>query len=282
MAIPNNVIDSGLPIPGVYKNRQQQAETAYQQALIALQQQERSTSQNYGFTGDTDPNTGAQSNIHIDPTQQYSQVLDLLRGHAGNMTNLRNQLTGAHLGKMGLSAKRSNLLRFMQQGQVAGLGTQYSKAMSDIFGQRGAAKRGRDTEFNSAESDAVAYAIANGLFNAAPDPGAGGGGGGGGAGGGGASNYTGGSQASTNLASTLGQAAVARGISSGSDMLGGPTQGRYNPDEIGMGPGSLYVQNLLAQSAALNPNAVGGPGYYGIQMPTPPPTRRNRAYTEGY
>lgn len=171
MAIPDKVIDSGLPLPAVYKNRQVQAETAYQQALASIGGNQRMSMEQSGFTGDQGAD-GAMTNLRIDPTRQYSDVMNTLRGHAQNMHSLRQTLAGQGLraGK-GLAAKRANLLRYMQQGDVTNLGTSLQRTLADYMKQRGDAGRTRTTDYNSAESDAVQYAIANGLFNTPPAPG---------------------------------------------------------------------------------------------------------------
>jgi hypothetical protein len=161
------VIGSGLPLPDIYKNRQAGAEQAYQAALADLAKQQRSQFTQYGFQGDVNEETGAV-NASIDPNLQFGLVQQMLRGHSASRTSLKEGTSGRGLGRSGLAKQRQNLLKFLQQGDVASLGQRFNSGIAGIFGQRGNARRNRDMEFNNAEQDALSYAIANGLFNRDP------------------------------------------------------------------------------------------------------------------
>lgn len=161
---PNNVINSGLPLPGVYKEKQLAAEQAYQQALADLGSQQQGLFNQYGFQGQVGDN-GAINGLQINPNQQFGLVQQLLRSQAGSRSDLKNQLSGRGLGKTGLSAQRKRLLNFLQQGDFASLGQRFGRGVSDIARQRGLALGKRQGDFNDAEAEALAYALANGLFD---------------------------------------------------------------------------------------------------------------------
>ena len=155
-----------LPLPGVYKEKQLAAEAAYQQALAALAAEQRGTFNQFGFEGDVDEKSGA-INSRINPNLQFGLVQQMLRGHSSGRTSLKENTSGRGLGKTGLAKQRQNLLKFLQQGDVAGLGQRFHGAIGNIQKERGNARRMRDQEFTQAELEAMQYAMANGLFNSA-------------------------------------------------------------------------------------------------------------------
>ncbi len=161
---PGNVIGSGLPIPGVYKEKQLSAEQAYQQALQSLAAEQRSTMDQYGFQGDVGDD-GSLQNMRINPNQQFSLVNQMLRSGSASRTGLKNELAGRGLGKYGLSAQRKNLLKFLQQGDYAGLGQRFAGKLQGIGRGRSEALSRKQGAFNDAESEALAYALSQGLFN---------------------------------------------------------------------------------------------------------------------
>lgn len=168
MAVPDSVIGSGLPIPGVYKEKQLAAEKAYQDALAGLSQQQSQLDLGYGFQSTTDDK--GQSSFQLDPAQRHGMAQNLLRNHADSLQSLREGLTGRGLGRRGLAAQRTNLMRFMQGGEVSQLGNSFANQLSSIYNQRGQALNNKNTAFNNAESEAVQFAIANGLFTPPPPP----------------------------------------------------------------------------------------------------------------
>lgn len=281
------VIDSGLPLPQIYKQRQTDAQDAYTRAIAQLAQQERGTFQDYGMQGQVDPNSGAV-NASIDPNQRFGIVQELLRSHAGNLHSLRETLSGRNLGRTGLAAKRMSALRQQQSGDLSQVTGGFQKRLASLYNQRGAANQDRLREFNMSESDAVQYALQNGLFNQAG--GAGGGGVvGGGSGGAGNSandiNTSGGPPVSDNasqLAGVLGQVAMQQGMGLAGQgyngAIGGPVQGRSGQDEVGGYASSLqsmYPTNVWAESGIPAPDPV----FNGLPAP---PQRRNRAQVGNY
>lgn len=158
-----NVIDSNLPIPGVFKQKQLLAEQQYEQALAALGQQQGQLFTQYGFKGNIGED--GKTTFAIDPAQEHGLALDLLRDHQSSLSNLRENLVGRGLGTRGYSARQQGLLRFMQGGETANLINRFQGAAANIYNQRAQALTNRNMAFNDAESEAVNFALQNGLFN---------------------------------------------------------------------------------------------------------------------
>lgn len=159
------VIGSGLPIPDVYGGKQAAAQRAFEQALIDLQSQDRDMDLQYGMR------QGA-GGTEIDPANQFGLAQSMLRSNSSALSQSRAALTGRGLGKSGLSRQRERLLRFLQEGDLANLGSRYTRGKQGIAGARSGAARSKDSAFNDAEMEAVMFALQNGLFNPAPaDPG---------------------------------------------------------------------------------------------------------------
>lgn len=187
MAALDDLTNAGLPIPAIYASETAAADDAYQKALSSIASKQAQLAQQYGFSIQTDPNTGALLDSRIDPNQQFSQVMNLLGAHSAALRNLRESLAGAGLaggGMKGLAAQRAALLQFQQQGQLAGLGSSFAGQMGDLTNQRAGALSTKNQGYNQAAQDAINFAIQNGWFNqaapAAPAAPSGGGGGGGG------------------------------------------------------------------------------------------------------
>lgn len=170
MATLDDLTNAGLPTPAIYAQESAAADDAYQKSLAAIAAKQASLAQQYGFSIQTDPNTGALLDSRIDPNQQFSSVMNLLGAHSQGLRNLREQLAGAGLaggGLKGLAAQRAALLRFQQQGQLAGLGSQFAGQMGDLTNQRANALSTRNQGYNQAAQDAINFAIQNGWFNQA-------------------------------------------------------------------------------------------------------------------
>lgn len=174
-----------VPVPSIYYTEKDAADSAYQAALNQLAQKQSLLANQFGFKIHTDPSTGALLDTQIDPNNQFSSVMNLMGSHAAGLRNLREQLAGAGLaggGLKGLAAQRAALLRFQQQGQLASLGSNFAGQFGDLTNQRAGAGATRDAAYNQAASDAINFAIQNGLFNTvAPAPAAAAPSGGGGA-----------------------------------------------------------------------------------------------------
>lgn len=158
---PRKVIGSGLPIPEVYGERQAAAQRAFEQAMAELSAQERQQSLDFGLR-----DTGG--NIEIDPTLSHGLAQKMLRGHSSSLMGARSSMSGRGLGKAGLSRQRERLLRFLQSGETSELANRFTRGKQGFAAQRGALGRGRDDAFNQAESDAILFALQNGLFNTDP------------------------------------------------------------------------------------------------------------------
>lgn len=170
MAALDDLTNAGLPIPSIYTSEAASADDAYQKALAAIGSKQAQLAQQFGFAIQTDPNTGALQDTRIDPNQQFSQVMNLLNAHSQGLHNLRESLSGAGLtggGMKGLAAQRAALLRFQQQGQVAGLGSNFAGQFGDLTNQRAGALATRNQGYNQAAQDAINFAIQNGWFNQA-------------------------------------------------------------------------------------------------------------------
>lgn len=154
-------------LPGAYQGQEVDAENAYQQALTNIAQQQAQTMQSYGFTGTPNFATGQLDNLHIDPNDQYSQVMGLLNSHASNIQSLRNGLLGRGLGATGLSAQQQALLKFTQGGETSALGSQFSSTLNDLYGQGQNALTTRNQQFTQAEQSALQAQIQQQQFDAA-------------------------------------------------------------------------------------------------------------------
>lgn len=243
MGALDDLTAAGLPVPAIYSSETAAADKAYQDALASIASQQAQAAQRFGFKMRVDPNTGALLDTQIDPNQQFSSVMNLLTGHAHALRNLRESLTGQGLmgaGLKGLAAQRAALLRFQQQGQVAGLGQQFANQYGQLENQRAGARSTRDASYNQAANDALNFAISNGWFNtpapqaSAPSaPPGGGGGGSSGGGGGPAPNDTAGgtypnlSNAVQNAANV--QYAAQYGGASGGGLAGSLIGGGVSP-----------------------------------------------------
>lgn len=178
MAALDDLTNAGLPIPSIYTSEAASADEAYQKALAAIGSKQAQLAQQFGFAIQADPNTGALQDTRIDPNQQFSQVMNLLNSHSQGLHNLRESLAGAGLtggGMKGLAAQRAALLRFQQQGQVAGLGSNFAGQYGDLTNQRAGALATRNQGYNQAAQDAINFAIQNGWFNQAAPASSGGG-----------------------------------------------------------------------------------------------------------
>lgn len=170
MAALDDLTNAGLPVPAIYAQETAAADDAYQKALASIASKQAQLAQQYGFSIQTDPNTGALLDTRIDPNQQYSQVMNLLGSHSQALRNLRESLAGAGLaggGMRGLAAQRAALLRFQQQGQVAGLGSQFAGQFGNLTNERAGALASKNQGYNQAAQDAINFAIQNGWFNQA-------------------------------------------------------------------------------------------------------------------
>lgn len=148
---------------GVYKERQLNAEQAYQQALASLAAEQRNTFNQYGFEGDVDANTGAIT-TSINPNLQFGLIQQMLRGHNSGIKNIIENNSSRGLGTTGLAKQRQNLLRFLQQGDVASIGQRFRGAIGNIQNQRGNARRMRDNEFSAAEEAQAYWMMQQGLL----------------------------------------------------------------------------------------------------------------------
>lgn len=160
----------GLPIPSVYIQQENTADSQYQAALAQIAAQQAQTMASYGFKGGIDPNTGSVTNLSIDNSNPYNQVMSMLFNHGQQLNSLRSSLMGAGLGQTGLADQRQNLMHFINSGQTAGLGQNFQILMNSIFGQKAQALTDKNSAYNAAEQNALAYAIQNQLFNPAPPP----------------------------------------------------------------------------------------------------------------
>lgn len=156
MAIPS---DSRLP--GSYALRQANAEQAYQQALTGLAKDQQDLFSQYGFKGNIDDQ--GQTSFELDPSRQFGLAQSMLRAHQSDLQDLRSTLRGQGLGSKGLAAKRTNLMRFLRNGDLSDLFGKFTRGASGIYNARTAALGNRNTENNSAESDALDWLKANPL-----------------------------------------------------------------------------------------------------------------------
>lgn len=154
-------------LPGAYQAQQLDAENAYQQALTSIAQRQASLAHDTGFTYQQQDD-GSVSNVQIDPNNQYSNVMGLLASHADSLHSLRNDLAGRGLGNTGLAAKRAALLKFVQSGQTAGLGSAFVKNLAGLQSEKAGALNTKNQQFTAAEQSALLYALQNQQFNTAP------------------------------------------------------------------------------------------------------------------
>jgi hypothetical protein len=156
------------PIPGAdtYATAALGAKTAYQNALTRINSKRQDTLRTYGYLGDIDPNSGALSNLRVDPYNQFGGLQQMLRSNADEVDQARMaaEERGLHggLAHKGLSDARYDFGNASQQ-----LGTSLSGTLGGYQDDQNSAAYTRDQSLYQAELDAARLAIENQQFNPA-------------------------------------------------------------------------------------------------------------------
>lgn len=149
---PKSLIGSGL-IPQSFQDQYNAAQGEYETNIAGLGRDERSLFRDFGFTGGINDQGGV--NFQVDPTANYGQYQSFIRNLGGQLQAARAQRSGRGLGKKGLARARENLIRFLGEGDRAGLVSNLTKQASGIFGARGQARSARDRVFGQLEGGAL-------------------------------------------------------------------------------------------------------------------------------
>jgi hypothetical protein len=156
------------PIPGAdtYATAALGAKTAYQNALTRINSKRQDTLRTYGYLGDIDPNSGALSNLRVDPYNQFGGLQQMLRSNADEVDQARMaaEERGLHggLAHKGLSDARYDFGNASQQ-----LGTSLTGTLGGYQDDQNSAAYTRDQALYNAELDAARLAIENQQFNPA-------------------------------------------------------------------------------------------------------------------
>jgi hypothetical protein len=159
------------PIPGMsgstgYAQGNLDATKAYQNTLARLNQQRLSTLQQYGYTGQVDPNNGTLSGIAVDQHNPYGNLQQMLRGNA--IQDQQAQWSAQDRGlRGGLANQMVSNLKYGEGQASANLGTSLQDALSGFQDQQSQAAYDRDSALYAAEQSAAEQAMLNGLFNQA-------------------------------------------------------------------------------------------------------------------
>ena len=154
-----------IPDPSVYEGETAAALQAYNSALASIAARRSNTLQNYGFTAQVDPNTGALGSYSIDPNNQYGQVQTLLGNEGANLDTLRSAAAARGIGQVGLGAQGADRYRFQMGGEQAGLGRQFVGEIGSEAADQVNAGDAYNTAKVQAQRDALMAAIQNGWFN---------------------------------------------------------------------------------------------------------------------
>lgn len=127
----------------------------YAGTLADLAKEQRGLFTEYGFSGNVDDS--GNSAFQVDPNLQYGRVQDLLRTHAMQRKNVAGELVGRNLGRTGLAAQRSALLKTMQGQDLTGLSNNFLRGITGILGQRGSARAGLNSGLFSLDQDQAGW-----------------------------------------------------------------------------------------------------------------------------
>jgi hypothetical protein len=121
------------PNAGVYLEKQNQAELAYQQAMADLLQKKNTAYHQFGLT----------SNAQVDPFSQFGAYQSLLSRHEADLSATDDAAQQRSLGTSGLAMQGERALRYQQgqddlglQQQIAATGTDYASGSQQALLQR--------------------------------------------------------------------------------------------------------------------------------------------------
>lgn len=87
-----DIAGTTIPLTGIYKQQQAQAEQAYQEALAQINQQSGQTLQSFGFKGNFDPTSGVLKGYEMDPGNPFGSVQQLRRSFGAQRENTKESV----------------------------------------------------------------------------------------------------------------------------------------------------------------------------------------------
>lgn len=158
------------PIPGasVYAEKQLQALDAYNRAKQNIRNRQNSYWQQYGFTGEVDPATGAASNVRVDPNNQYGQLQQMLKSTGSSMDQAREGGYARGLGGTGLGAQDESEARYAYGAANNAFQQDFTGNLGQLARNWGQAGADYSSAMTDAEHTALLDSIAAGKFNTAP------------------------------------------------------------------------------------------------------------------
>lgn len=112
------------------------AREAYQLALNDLQARRTRTLQDFGFSADTDPETGALKNVMVDKFNRHGFLQNMLRGHAEQQIRTDQQRVSRGLGRRGLGQQAGSSLRVQQDFEKARFGAGLTDTLAGFRSQQ--------------------------------------------------------------------------------------------------------------------------------------------------
>lgn len=169
-----------FPGADVYAGAETAANTAYGNALVRLNQQRQSTLNQYGYMGDIDPNSGALTNMRVDPNNPYGQYQQTLRGGAQESEAATDDAAGRGLSG-GLAQQGQTQAKYDFGKATNALGTSLTDTLGGYDTSQTDADNQRVEAVTSAREQAAAAALQYqlsqtvlGPATGSSDPGAGG------------------------------------------------------------------------------------------------------------
>lgn len=153
-----------VPDAGVLAMGQAAATQAYQQALAKLNLQRSQTLNQAGYTATFDPNSGAYSNLSIDPHNPYGQVEQLFNTHALNLQNAQNAMEDRGI-RGGLAHQADTSAENQAHAETSNFASGLMNTLTGYEGAQGDAATQYQNSLYQAELAAIQAAIAGGNFN---------------------------------------------------------------------------------------------------------------------
>lgn len=165
---------SNIPLTGVYKEQQAQAQQAYNDALASINQKQGETMRTYGYTGDFDPLTGAVTNQQFDASNPYGLIQQSMNQFNTGDRQLKEDAYARGLsGESGLGSQDRGLLQDAFAGQQVEMGRGYLSQLQGVNQDRMSAKSQLAESMLQAQMNSINASIQNQLYtpvaNAATD-----------------------------------------------------------------------------------------------------------------
>jgi hypothetical protein len=144
---------------GVYRDRQLQAQKAFQDAQASIGTQRQQLRNQFGLRSKTG------GGFEADPYSQYGAVQQLKQRQGSDLSAAWDDASARGVGHVGLGAQREHGLRYAHGAQSQELGNQFTQGLSDLDSAALRAEGDYRNTMMGIDADSIRDAIANRMFN---------------------------------------------------------------------------------------------------------------------